>query len=162
MNIGKRILQLSPGQLFKLVFVLLSRPLWIWPTWRATLETLRICDRKFGKMHHKNGKENAFRHAIWNFILGQKVQKKTKNIQKSANWAQKITDLHEKMAKSEILDTAMDLHNNAIGRILLTDHSEAKEGEIIRVIEEKLEHAIQVSKIEEMETIENELVYISE
>jgi len=83
-------------------------------------------------------------------------------MQKSANWTQKITDLHEKMAKSKYLDTVMDLHNNGVGRKLFMDHSEAKEAQIISIIQEKLEQANKVSNLEEIATSENEMVYISE
>ncbi len=95
--------------------MLLRRPLLVYPTWKATKQTLEICDSIYGKAHHKNGKANAFRHALWNVLICQKTLKITKNKDKSAFWAQKVTHLHEKLTKNEILDTAMDLHNNAVG-----------------------------------------------
>ncbi|MEM7086688.1 MAG: hypothetical protein AAF489_10930 [Bacteroidota bacterium] len=162
MNIWKRIKQLSIGQLFKLGFVFAKRPLLIGPTLRATKRTMHICYTLYGGAHHKNGKANAFRHALWNILICQNCQKKTKNDKKSIIWTEKITILYEKVTKNEILDQHMDLHNNELGIKWFRANLFANEAEIISFIQKKLENAQKVAKIEEIENLENTLIYISE
>ena len=141
---------------------MLGRPLLIWPTRKATRQTLKICDSLYGKAHHNNGKENAFRHALWNVLICQKTLKFTKSEEKSVIWAKKVTDLHEKLAKSEKFDTAMDLHNNEIGRKQFLEVFDQNEVKTVDFIQKSLQNSKKVSKIDEIEFYLNELVYISE
>lgn len=162
MNLWKRIKQLSVGQLFRLAWVFASRPLLIGPTLRATKRTMHICDRLYGGAHHKNGKPNAFRHALWNILICQNCQRRTKNDEKSVIWTKKITVLYEKVTKNEILDQQMDLHNNDLGRKWFLEDSFQNEAEMIRFIQKKLENAQKVTKTEEIADLKNVLIYISE
>lgn len=153
---------MSPGQAFRLMWALLQRPFLIWPTWKATQQTMQECNSLYGSTHHMNGKPNAFRHALWNILICKKTLKYTKNDHKSAKWAKKVTDLHEKMAKSEVLDTMMDLHNNEIGRRLFLAKKDQNDSELKVFLLKKLEKAQKVTKIEDFRHMENELVYILE
>lgn len=159
MSLWRRIRKLSIDKLSRLGFLLLKNPFQILPTWNATQQTLKICDKYFGKRHHKRGKANAFRHALWNVKICQKSLKWTKNEQKSVNWAKKVTDLFEKVAKNDPLDTAMDLHNNAIGRKLFF---EQKEADFVQILLKMIENGQKVTKIEQIGHFENQLIYISE
>jgi hypothetical protein len=123
---------------------------------------MKICDLLYGKAHHKNGKANAFRHALWNIEICQRSFSVTKNVDKSVNWAKKITGLHEKMAPNAKLETAMDLHNNEIGRILFRSFFNQKESKMISFIQIKVENAQILTKIEDIENFKNDLVYISD
>jgi len=161
-NFRKRIKQLSFEQMLHLTFVLIRRPLLIRPTLRATKQTMKICDSLYGKAHHKNGKANAFRHAFWNIEICRRSYSVTNNVDKSVNWAKKITDLHEKMAPNEKLETAMDIHNNEIGRILFLSFFDQNESKIIDFIKKRAKYAQKMTKIQDIEKCENELVYISE
>jgi hypothetical protein len=161
-KLWKRIQQLSIKQLFRLTFVMLGRPMLVYPTWKATKQTLTICNSLYGKAHHKNGIENAFRHALWNVLICQKTLKITKNKEKSVFWAKKVTHLHEKLAKNGELETAMDLHNNAMGRIQFLELLEQNEAKMIDFIQKRLQNAKKVNEIKEIEIYTNELVYISE
>ena len=91
MNLWKGIQRLSIKQLFRLTIVLLQRPLLIRPTWKATRQTMEICDSLYKGAHHKNGKANAFRHALWNILICQNIFKMSKNQEKSVIWAKKMT-----------------------------------------------------------------------
>ena len=162
MNIWKRIKQLSAGQLFRLALVFAARPLLIGPTLRATKRTMHICDTLYGGAHHKNGKPNAFRHALWNILICRNCRKRTKNDEKSANWTEKITVLYEKVTKNEILDQRMDLHNNDLGRKWFQENLFENEAEIVNFIQKRLENAQKVTKIEEIVNLEKTLIYISE
>ena len=162
MKLWRRIKKLSLSQLFKLSWVFLKKPLLALPVWRATQNTFVICNRLYGSTHHRSNKANAFRHALWNVLICQKAIKWFKNEQKSIIWTQKVTDLYEKMTQNEILDQAMDLHNNKIGRELFLNVSNKNESEIIDFIAKKAQNACKLEKLEEIENCTNELVYISE
>jgi hypothetical protein len=162
MNLWKRIRQLSIGQLFKLGYVFGSRPLLIRPTLRATKRTMQICDALYGGAHHKNGKENAFRHALWNILICQNCRKRAKSDEKSAFWTEKITVLYEKVTKNDLLDQQMDLQNNSLGIKWFLNHSFENEAEIVQFIRKQLENAQKVTKIEEIGNLEKTLIYISE
>lgn len=162
MNFWKRIKQLSVGQLFRLALLFASRPLLIGPTLRATKRTMQICDSLYGGAHHKNGKPNAFRHALWNILICQNCGKRVKNDEKSVFWAEKITILYEKVTKNEILDQQMDLHNNDLGRRWFLEHLFQNEAEMINFIQKQLENAQKVTKIDETAHLEKTLIYISE
>lgn len=162
MKIWSRIKQLSIGQLGKLAIVFLQQPLLIFPTLRATQKTFAICNALYGYEHHKSNKANAFRHALWNVLICKNAFKRTKNKQKSVFWAQKITDLYEKVTNNTILDEAMDLHNNAVGRICFLNLINATEEETIAVLQIKATNAKRVSFREEIMNYKLYLIYISE
>ncbi|MFC7356285.1 DUF6973 domain-containing protein [Jejudonia soesokkakensis] len=162
MNIWKRIGQLSIGQLIKLSVLFLKHPLLIIPTLRATKRTFQICDKLYGTSHHKRNRANAFRHAFWNALLCKYSMKMTKNKQKSVFWAQKVTDLYEKVTQNDKLDEAMDVHNNAIGRICFLNTLEENEAEIVEKLNKMAKNAQKIAKIEEIKENYSVLVYIEE
>lgn len=162
MNIWRHVRGLSFRQIFRLSWIALQNPLLIFPTLKATKKTMVICDRLYGKVHHKNGKANAFRHGLWNVLICNSTFRITKNKEKSKIWTQKITDLHEKLAPNEPLDTAMDLHNNEIGRQYFLKLNTRSEEEIISFLKV---HTQKAKKIKDIKTIldhKNELIYLSE
>ena len=162
MTIWSRIQQLSPGQFIRLALAFAKRPLLIVPTLNATRQTMKICNRLYGRSHHKNGKENAFRHALWNMLICINTLKRTKNKQKSVFWAENITILYEKVTKNELFDQFMDLHNNELGRRWFLEDSFKNEEKLINFLQEKLKSAQKVTKIEKTGLIENCLIFISE
>jgi len=161
-RLWKRIKQLSALQLFRLATAMIQKPLLIWPTWKATVQTIKICDDLYGNAHHKNGKPNAFRHVLWNILICKKTMKIIKNDEKSIIWAEKITCLYEKVTKNDILDQRMDLHNNELGRKLFLIVLDQKIEEIITFIQIKVKNAQKMTKKEQIEDYKDTLVYISE
>lgn len=141
---------------------MIQYPLFVIPTLKATRKTILICNSLYGKKHHQNGRENAFRHAIWNVLICQKTFKISKKEEKSMLWAQKVTDLHEKLAPNPPLEEAMDLHNNNQGRIYYLKLKNASEEEVMRFLEDKTKMAKVISKIEEVDRFTNDLVYLSD
>lgn len=162
MKIWARIKNLSLPQLWQLSVLFLKHPLLILPTIKATKRTFQICETLFGNDHHKSNKANAFRHALWNVLICEKAMKITKNKQKSVFWAQKFTDLYEKVTQNEILDEAMDLHNNAIGRICFLNFLNQNEKEMSNFLQNKAENAKKAQDIEDLKKIRNQLVYLIE
>ncbi|NER09806.1 hypothetical protein SAMN06265375_101675 [Muriicola jejuensis] len=105
-----------PGQLLELLFLCLQNIRLIWPTYKATRITVEQANRHFGLSHRRNTPANAFRHALWNWLIACESSKKVKNEEKVLRWTQKITDMHEKILPGNALSNAMDLHNNEVGR----------------------------------------------
>lgn len=164
MAVWNRIKSLSFKQLFLLVKTFALKPQYFFPTHRATLQTLQICNRLYGKKHHKNNITNAFRHALWNILIAFHCYKKNKSIKTSVNWAKKTTDLHEKLAPNNQIEMLMDLHNNAIGRFLFTEHNlhEYNKEAIIAILKEKMKTAALITSISEIKYFKNEFVYLEE
>jgi hypothetical protein len=158
MNIWGRIRQMSFGQLFRLGILFLKHPLLILPTLRASRKTFEICNRRFGLSHHGHGIENAFRHALWNILICQNSIKMTKNRQKSVIWAKKVTDLYEKVTKTDLLNRSMDLHNNAIGRKLFLESNSA---DLEQKLVEMMRNGRIIDQNMQFSSFGKELVYIA-
>ena len=137
---------------------LLLYPTYILPTYSATKETLKICDEKFGKSHHKSNKANAFRHALWNFLIAEKCFRGNNSVEKSIFWAKKITDLHEKLSPNKSLAKTMDLHNNEIGRKLF--QQKISKEKTISVLEKYMKSALKISTEKEAQKNSSQLIYI--
>lgn len=162
MKIWARIKKLSITQLWQLSVLFLKQPLLIIPTLKATKRTFQICEELYGNNHHKSNKANAFRHALWNLLICIKTMKILKNKQKSVFWAQKVTDLYEKVTQNELLDEAMDLHNNTIGRICFLNFLNQSETEMITFLQEKAEKAKKIYVLEDFDKLQNQLTYLIE
>ncbi len=160
MNLYRVIIGLSYQQIGRLSWVMFLNPICILPTLRATQRTMLICNKNYGKEHHGNGVANAYRHALWNMLLCYQVFIRTKNKEKAIKWAKTITDLYEKIAPNAPIENAMDLHNNNIGRMLFKAITKYTEEEVLVVLKNKVESAIEVTSIATMKNHENQLVYL--
>ncbi|MHA7059339.1 DUF6973 domain-containing protein [Aquimarina sp. M1] len=160
MKIRNLIRRFNFWQLFRLAGLAIQKPMYIIPTLKATKKTMMICDAIYGNLHHKNGKANAFRHALWNVLICQNTYSRSKNEEKSILWAQKVTDLHEKIAPNKAIEEAMDLHNNRLGRLYFRVLENATERETIAYLNSKIENAKRMSDIKNLKTFSADLVYI--
>lgn len=158
MAIWAKIKQLNLKQTFTLGKTFLFRPGLLFPTYRATRQTVQICNRLFGKAHHKDNKTNAFRHALWNFLIAKKSLPQLKEKTKAIAWAKEITDLHEKLSPNPELPRTMDLHNNEVGRNLF--QQEITSEEIIEKLQEMMKEAQFVDQAAEIPNYPERLVYI--
>ena len=162
MDLWKKLQKISFLKLLSFGFLVLKKPLLILPIIRATKAALRTSQELYGYAHNRNGKANAFRHAYWNYLICEKTLKITKNPQKSVIWTQKVTSFYEKVTKNELLDTAMDLHNNNLGRNQFLANFEQKSFNPIDFFKEMAQNALRIVKIEEIDSFNSNLVYISE
>lgn len=160
MRIWKRIRQLNISQLFRFAVLFLKNPLLILPTLRATKRTLQICNSLYGNEHNKSTRANAFRHALWNILICCYSEKRTNNKELSSIWTQNVTNLYEKVTKNDFLEKTMDLHNNAFGRKVFLDIIDDSEAKIITLLQKKTKYAQKIAKIEDVENLKHELVYI--
>ncbi|MCM4160602.1 hypothetical protein FHG64_10195 [Antarcticibacterium flavum] len=117
-----------------------------------------ISDRLYGNLHHGDNRTNAFRHALWNFLICQYCLPVAGTAEKAATWSKTITDLHERLAPNEELAKMMDLHNNRIGRDLF--HRRPKEEEVIPLLQLMIKEAVKVSTVEHIEKEREKLVFI--
>jgi len=156
--IWNRLKSLNLRQILKLSKFFIKYPLYLIPTYRATKKTLKICNTKFRKEHHLNNKANAFRHALWNFLLCKSYFKISKSVEKALNHSKIITDLHEDLLPNSTCARLMDLHNNKVGRTLFHKDNQM---DIVKILELMMEEAIKLEP-GEVKSTKNYLVYIED
>lgn len=160
MNIWGTVKKLSLQEVFLLTFLMLRKPLLIWPTLKATKQTLHISDKFYGKTHHANGRENAFRHALWNLLICKVAYRVNKNQQKAVDWAKQVTDLHEDLSPNNHLEREMDLHNNGVGRELFNSLAGKSDTEIVECLIQKTKKSVRVKNSNEIKNFPGILVHL--
>ena len=149
--------------MFMLAKVFLRKPQYLFPTYKATRKTIAIANQLYEKAHHKDNVTNAFRHALWNFLIAKKCFAQNNSIEKSVAWAKKITDLHEELMPNKPLPKAMDFHNNRIGRKVFEKHYLLEDKEkIINRFTELIPGAKKIKSLEDIEKKSLQLVYIED
>lgn len=159
MLIWNRLKSLNFRQILRLSKFFITCPLYIIPTYRASRKTLRICNTKFGKEHHLDNKANAFRHALWNFILCEAYFEISKSVEKAIEQSKVITDLHEDLFPNSAPARLMDLHNNKVGRTLFNKDNQL---EIVNHLELMMEKAIKLATVPEVKNTDTYLVYLED
>lgn len=143
-----------------LALIFIRQPWYFVPTFWATYTCIRISDTYFGGEHHTNAPANAFRHALWNFLIAKHVFWWNRNLNKSVAWAKKITDYHEEMMPNTHLAKAMDLHNNTIGRRCFRDYKNLSTSDLVMLLLKKTKNAKKVKTINDIAQLNNVLVFI--
>lgn len=152
--------RVSFKSLLKGVVLGLGHPLFLMPTIRATRECVRISNAHYGKLHHKNGPANAFRHALWNYMIAQGCLRGTSGEQRATAWAEKVTHWHEEAFPNAELARNMDLHNNAVGRRLFGKHRERELEEVIEILKEMALESVKVDGNTDLSELKYQLVHI--
>jgi hypothetical protein len=160
MSFWKLVKGINFKQIASLGAFLLQHPIFMFATVKATSQTMRIVQEEFPDIHGKDNKANAFRHALWNFLIAFQCAKNEKDIAKVISWTKKITDWHEDFSPNIALARAMDLHNNHIGRTLFSNLKINFEKEIIKELKSKLDRAVQVGLLNDLDQNLSELVFI--
>lgn len=160
MVVGKRIAALNFRELVVLCTVFLRRPLYLLPSYKATKRAVEISDRLYDDLHHEDNRTNAFRHALWNYLICQYSLSIAGSPENAMSWSKKITDLHERLSPNKGLAKMMDLHNNRIGRELFIDSIGKEEEEVIFVLQQKTREAVKIENFEEFEKENNKLVFL--
>ena len=159
MAVGRRIAALDFRELVVLGKVFLKYPLYLLPTYKATNKTVAISNSLFGDLHHEDNRANAFRHALWNYLICKYCLSIAKTPEKAMSWSKRITELHERLSPNDELAKEMDLHNNRIGRELFTDLSDQQE-EAILILQQMVREAVKVARVAEIEKEKEKLVFI--
>ncbi len=146
--------------ILKGVFIGLSRPHFILPTIKATKDCIAISTKNYGKLHHKNGPANAFRHAFWNYLIAKRCFTWQRNEEAVLVWAKKVTDWHEDSFPNKQLAKAMDLHNNEVGRFIFVKNTEKTEQEIVELLRKMTLESIKIDEKSTLSEHKNRMVHI--
>lgn len=160
MNPFAIVKRVSFKHILKGILLGLGRPLFIFPTIKATKDCIKISTVHYGKLHHKNGPANAFRHALWNYLIAKRCLKWNKNEKAVSEWAEKVTNWHEAAFANKELAKKMDLHNNAVGRNIFEQNRDKSEEEIISLLQKMTEESIKIDRETDLSKLKNQLVHI--
>jgi hypothetical protein len=162
MRFLKILANIKLGPLVRLFSLVLRHPFMVWPTVKATCACLRAADHHFGKEHHRNTPANAFRHAYWNFLIAHECYNISGQVEKSALWAQTITDWHEEAFVNDDLAKQMDLHNNAVGRTVFSTHVKTNPEKVLQHMLDMTQESKKVQSVDEITRSPLSLVYLTE
>nr|WP_297786499.1 hypothetical protein [uncultured Allomuricauda sp.] len=160
MNLIEVVKRVDFKNILKGVFIGLIRPHFILPTIKATKDCIAISTKNYGKLHHKNGPANAFRHAFWNYLIAKRCFKWQRNEEIALAWAKKVTDWHEDSFPNKKLPKTMDLHNNEVGRYIFRQHPEKSEDEIVGLLRKMASESIKIDESSVLSEYENRMVHI--
>lgn len=152
--------RLDVKNLLKVIGIGLSKPLFILPTIRATKDCLAISSKYFGKLHHKNGPANAFRHALWNYLIAKRCFAWSRNEESATQWAKRVTDWHEDSFPNKKLPKQMDLHNNEVGRFIYRQNADKAETEVVAKLKEMTGESIKINEKSKLSNYKYQMVHI--
>ncbi len=161
MRIWGFIRSLNWRQLFRLLALCLVNLKRVWPTWRATKKSVSLANTHYGSAHQHNTAANAFRHALWNYLVADACSTDKMDLEDTLIWTKQITGIHEELFPNPPLARAMDLHNNAVGRIIYKEYGPGKSGEILRLLKVKTGESELIETLEDLSKIKaGKLVHI--
>lgn len=160
MKVIKLLGRISAGHLWEVVLLALKNPRFLFPTAKATKECMRLATHFYGRAHYRNGAANAFRHALWNYLIAHHCHKWRKNETKVLVWTTDITDWHEKAFINRDLARAMDLHNNSLGREAFKQHRTKDKAEVIALLRKWTAEARNIERTADIIQYPNNLVYL--
>lgn len=135
----------------------------IWPTIKATNQAVTIATQHFGTSHHRNTPANAFRHALWNYLIASKCSNWSKNNAKIVTWTKKITELHELILPGNELANTMDLHNNAVGLEVYTTNKKLPLEQVIPLLLTRVKDSVKITSMKDVINIpKDQLIHIIE
>lgn len=149
-------------QLWSLFVFSVKYPLFIYPTLLATSKVFSNAKKEFPKTQHKNGKANAYRHALWSASICYTCLKWSANKYRIIRWTIRITNKHEELFPNTILAKKMDIHNNRIGVRLFIKNDFKSVEEIQEIVKNKLHTAKKIINSNNSDLYPNDLVYFEE
>lgn len=163
MNPWSTFKSLRLSALWPLIGLSLKNPLCIIPTIKATKRCISICDTLYGYKHHRNTAANGFRHALWNFLIARDCSRNSKNHEKVLRWTKSITDWHEKFSKNNMVEMAMDFHNNKVGRILFRENQDLSEQELVSFLIKLADSSVKIRTGEDISSTDHKtLVHLKD
>ncbi len=162
MNILKAFRRLKPIGIWKLLKLCIAHILFVIPTIRATQKCLQISTEHYQKKHYLNGRANAFRHALWNYLIAKYCTKWSKNRDNARLWTKNITDWHEFAFSNEALTQKMDFHNNRIGRTFFMNYENESVSVVIEILKDKTKESLFINFSTDLKSAPNTLVHIEE
>ena len=153
MRLWRIIRRLKPSQLWQLSMLSMANLTKVWPTWKATKKSVAYASEFYGKSHHKNTPANAFRHALWSYLIALYSMKKKEQKDEVIQWAIKITDLHEDLFPNKPMARAMDLHNNHLGVHYFKNQGWTDEEEIVEKFKDLTGGSVLINELEELKLV---------
>lgn len=160
MNVWAVVKSMDFKQLWSLFWLSARHPRFVIPTIRGTRKTIAICNKYYGKKQHLNGPENAFRHALWNMLIVHLSVQRGLPLQRSLAWAKRFTDWHEDFSPNAPLERAMDLHNNRVGRDLITNLCGQDEEQLVAQLLEMVPLSRKRTTLKEIKRCDTTLVHL--
>lgn len=166
MKFWELIKLLNFNQIKSLFFIFIKHPLYIYPTFKATSKSMYIAQKEFPNIHGESNKANAFRHALWNILLVGAYVSHNKNLKESLKFAKAITLWHENFSPNKPIEKLMDLHNNAVGRMIASEFISTEKlletTKIISLLHYKLTLSKQISRVDEAQLYTKELIFLED
>ena len=153
---------INKGNAWSFILLFIRHPLNLIPTFLATYQCVELSNEHYGTLHHRNNQTNAFRHALWNYLIAKKCSRWRRNKRKAIRFAEKITDWHEEFSPNAPLEKEMDLHNNHIGRKLFIQENEESVEKFVEFLKERVENSQLIVSVEDIKEHSNSLVHIEE
>ena len=153
MGLWRFIRRLKPAQLWKLFLLCAANLTKVWPTWKATNKSVAYATKYYGKKHQKNNPANAFRHALWSYLIAVNCLRHEQQKDDIIQWAIKITDMHENLFPNEPLARAMDIHNNHLGVHYFKRYGKQDEEQIVTLLRDLIKESVQIKELKELEMI---------
>lgn len=160
MKVWHTLKRINFKSLWQLIGLAIPHIYFLYPTYLATKECMRVSTKHFGREHYRNTPANAFRHALWNYLIAHYCAKRSTNQPKILKWTKAITDWHENAFLNRELPRLMDLHNNKIGRTVYLEHPSKEREPVIELLLIKTSAAIQINKMDDISAATKELVYL--
>lgn len=162
MDIIKTIKRINIKSFWQLTLLGFRNPFFIYPTLDATKQCLAIATAHYGRAHYKNTPANAFRHALWNYLIAKKCTKWSKKTDGVVLWAKHISDWHENAFRNREMARKMDFHNNAVGRWIFINHKEDTIEKVIGIFLEMTANSIKITEQSILKEHQFSLVHLSE
>ena len=150
MNLWHLLKRANMKQLWELLTLSLGNIRLLWPTYKATKQAVKYSNELYGAQHHKNTPANAFRHAIWNWLIAKECRKCQKNSKKVLKWTERITGMHEKILPGDALSNAMDIHNNAVGRSVFFKFDEHDPEKALNILRKMTNQSKKVNSLDDL------------
>jgi hypothetical protein len=160
MKFWNTLKRVNSKSLLELMVLALKNPLFLYPTFLATASYMRISTMHYGREHYKNTPANAFRHALWNYLIAHNCSKWSSSQSNILQWTKTITDWHENAFANRELPRAMDFHNNEVGRKLYIHNSPEPLDTAIQLLSNSTQNAIQIRNPKDVSKASDLLVYI--
>lgn len=161
MGLWQFIKKINARQFWSLFKLCISHIWFVWPTIKATKQVVTIATQHFGASHHRNTPANAFRHALWNYLIASKCSNWSKNDGKIVTWTKKITELHELILPGNELANTMDLHNNEVGQFVFLQNKEIECENALALLLEMTRNSKKISSLDELVIVpKDQLVHL--
>ena len=155
----KLLTRVRPKMFGKLLWMSITHILFVIPTFLATKQCMALSTELYDRKHYQNGPENAFRHALWNYLIAKRCLSWRNNPSKVLRWTKRITDWHEDAFSNSKLARTMDEHNNAVGRQLFKAHGEDHE-KVMHILKRMTSESIQITMETDLNRLKQQFVHI--